>query len=125
MNLTVIGAGYVGLVSGACFANVGHRVMCLDIDKNKIRGLKKGKLPIYEKKLQELVKTNYKEKRLYFSTNCKEAINFSDVIFIAVDTPSKKNGEADLSNIENVCNDISKYMQFSPKIDLKIELELI
>ena len=111
MNLTVIGAGYVGLVSGACFANVGHRVMCLDIDKNKIRGLKKGKLPIYEKKLQELVKTNYKEKRLYFSTNCKEAINFSDVIFIAVDTPSKKNGEADLSNIENVCNDISKYME--------------
>lgn len=111
MKLTVIGTGYVGLVTGACFSDVGHDVICLDIDKNKIKDLKNEKLPIYEKKLQELVSKNYKEKRLHFSTDYKKAISFSDIIFIAVDTPPKNNGEADLSQIKSVCENIGRYMR--------------
>ena len=83
MNITVIGTGYVGLVTGTCFAEVGHNVICLDKDIPKINKLKKGIIPIYEPKLDSLVKSNYKDKRLNFTTSYKEAINSSDIIFIA------------------------------------------
>ena len=79
MNITVIGTGYVGLVTGTCFAEVGHNVICLDKDIPKINKLKKGIIPIYEPKLDSLVKSNYKDKRLNFTTSYKEAINSSDI----------------------------------------------
>lgn len=110
MNITIIGTGYVGLVTGACFADVGHNVTCLDKDSKKIRNLKKGILPIYEKKLSQLVESNYKNKRLLFTTSYKDAVKHSQIIFIAVDTPPKNNGHADLSQIESVCIELSKHI---------------
>ena len=110
MNITVIGSGYVGLVTGACFADAGYIVNCLDSNESKIDNLKKGILPIYERKLQSLIKSNYKEKRLFFTTSYKDALKSSKIVFIAVDTPSKKNGQANLSSIKNVCLQLSKYL---------------
>ena len=114
MNLCMIGTGYVGLVSGACFSDLGNDVICVDRDIKKIEDLKKGIIPIYEKGLGELVIKNYKNNRLKFSTNLKDAISKSDIVFICVGTPTKKNGNgADLSQIFNVTkeirNSISKF----------------
>ena len=107
MKLCMIGTGYVGLVSGVCFADLGNDVVCVDKDVNKINLLKKGKIPIYEPGLSELVLKNYKNKRLTFSTDLKKSINTSDVIFICVGTPTKKSGSsADLSQIYNVASEI-------------------
>ena len=111
MNITVIGSGYVGLVTGACFADVGHRVYCLDNNRSKINNLKKGILPIYEKKLKNLIVNNCKEKRLFFTTSYPQALKESKIIFIAVDTPSTKNGKADLSSIKNVCTELAKNLR--------------
>ena len=103
----MIGTGYVGLVSGACFSDLGNDVICVDRDLKKIKDLKKGIIPIYEPGLDELVIKNYKNKRLKFSINLKESIAVSDIIFICVGTPSKKNGSgADLSQIFNVAKEI-------------------
>ena len=90
MKLCMIGTGYVGLVSGVCFSDLGNDVVCVDKDLNKINHLKKGKIPIYEPGLEELVLKNYKNKRLSFSTNLKDAVKNSDIIFICVGTPTKK-----------------------------------
>ncbi len=90
MKITIIGTGYVGLVTGACFADAGHMVTCLDNNKLKIDNLKKGIMPIFERKLQTLVKNNYTEKRLSFTTSYKDALKSSKLIFVAVDTPPKK-----------------------------------
>ena len=87
MKITVVGTGYVGLVTGTCFAEMGNRVWCLDIDKKKIDDLKSGKIPIYEPGLEEMVKRNHAEKRLLFSTNYAEAVPGAEVCFIAVGTP--------------------------------------
>jgi UDPglucose 6-dehydrogenase len=104
----MIGTGYVGLVSGVCFADLGNEVVCVDNDLDKINLLKKGKIPIYEPGLSELVLKNYKNKRLHFSTDLKKSVRESDIIFICVGTPSKKGGSsADLSQIYNVSKEIS------------------
>ena len=109
MKLCMIGTGYVGLVSGVCFSDLGNDVICVDKDKNKINDLKKGIIPIYEPGLEELVFKNYKNKRLKFSTNLDESIKKSDIIFICVGTPTKKNGSgADLSQVYSVAKEISK-----------------
>ena len=108
MKLCMIGTGYVGLVSGVCFSDLGNNVICVDKNQNKINQLINGKIPIYEPGLDELVKKNYKNKRLLFSTNLKQSVKNSDVIFICVGTPTKKGGNsADLSQIYNVAKEIS------------------
>ena len=105
----MIGTGYVGLVSGVCFSDLGNNVICVDNDKNKVNDLKKGIIPIYEPGLEELVLKNYKNNRLKFSTNLKDSIKKSDIIFICVGTPTKKNGkDADLSQIYSVTKEIAK-----------------
>ena len=109
MKLCMIGTGYVGLVSGVCFADLGNDVICVDKDIKKIKSLTKGNIPIYEPGLSELVVKNYKNKRLSFSTDLKISIKESDIIFICVGTPTKKNSNsADLSQIYEVAKLISK-----------------
>ena len=111
MKLCMIGTGYVGLVSGVCFSDLGNDVICVDKDLNKINNLKQGIIPIYEPGLEELVLKNFKNNRLKFTTNLKEAVLKSDIIFICVGTPSKKNGDgADLTQIYSVSKEISKYI---------------
>ena len=114
MKLCMIGTGYVGLVSGVCFSDLGNEVICVDRDKDKVDKLKRGIIPIYEPGLDELVSKNYKNNRLKFSTNLKDSVIKSDVIFICVGTPTKKSGNgADLSQIYSVAkeirNSISKF----------------
>ncbi len=108
MKLTVIGSGYVGLVTGTCFADMGNDVWCVDIDENKIENLKKGIIPIYEPGLEERIKRNYSEERLKFTTDLKEGIDDSLYIFIAVGTPPDENGSADLQHVLNVARNIGK-----------------
>ena len=108
MKLCMIGTGYVGLVSGVCFSDLGNDVICVDKDINKINSLKKGKIPIYEPGLAELAIKNYRNKRLTFSSDLKASIKNSDIIFICVGTPTKKNNSsADLSQVFKVAKEIS------------------
>ncbi|MEI8344867.1 MAG: UDP-glucose/GDP-mannose dehydrogenase family protein [Candidatus Omnitrophota bacterium] len=108
MKIAVVGSGYVGLVSGACFASLGNEVICVDIDAKKIAQLKKGILPIYEPGLEELVRQGIKSKHLSFSTDLRGAAARQEIVFIAVGTPPKPNGEADLTYVENVARTIAK-----------------
>ena len=109
MKLCMIGTGYGGLVSGVCFSDLGNDVVCVDKDENKINKLKKGIIPIYEPGLEELVQKNFKNKRLKFSTDVNDSVKKSDIVFICVGTPTKRNSsEADLSQIYSVANEISK-----------------
>ncbi len=109
MKICVIGSGYVGLVSGACFAELGNNVICVDNNLNKISNLKNGSIPIYEPGLEELIMRNMKQKRLIFSTNISESIKKADLIFICVGTPTKtKSNEADLKYVFQVVKDIKK-----------------
>ncbi len=111
MRVTMIGAGYVGLVSGACFADFGHTVTCVDKDAGKIERLEKGVMPIYEPGLAELVASNVKEGRLFFSLDAREAIKSADAVFIAVGTPSRRgDGHADLSYVYAAAKEIAEHM---------------
>ena len=111
MKICMIGTGYVGLVSGACFADLGNTVWCVDKDKKKIEMLNNNEVPIFEPGLKELVQKNYHSGRIKFTTNLKLAVQNSDFIFICVGTPPKKNSRsADLSYVFKAAKDISKYI---------------
>ena len=112
MRICMIGTGYVGLVSGVCFSDLGNSVYCVDKDKDKIDFLNKGKVPIYEPGLDELIKKNFKQKRLFFTTDLKLAVQKSDIIFICVGTPTKKNSNsANLKYVFQVANEIKKIIK--------------
>lgn len=108
MNIAVVGAGYVGLVSGTCFAESGNEVVCVDIDRDRVERLKSGKVPIYEPGLEELVRRNLKEKRISFTTDLAGAISQSMVSFIAVGTPMSASGAADLSGVLSAAEAIAR-----------------
>jgi len=110
MKITIIGTGYVGLVTGTCFAEVGHTVICVDNDENKVKMLQGGGIPIYEPGLEDMVKKNVAEGRLRFTASTDEGVEKSDVIFIAVPTPPLPDGGVDLSFIERVARDIAAAM---------------
>ncbi len=110
MKIAIFGTGYVGLVTGSCLAQTGNNVTCLDINRKKINFTKRGRCPIYEPELEELIKKNLKEKRLSFSTDLKKGIKENHILVIAVGTPSKGNGEADLSAVFEVAKQIGKNM---------------
>ena len=109
-KIAIIGTGYVGLVTGACFAELGNRVICVDNDRDKVKKLKSSHMPIYEPGLDEMVKRNVKKKRLSFTTNIKKATKESLIIFIAVGTPPKDDGDADLTSIEHVSESVASSM---------------
>ena len=110
MNITVVGTGYVGLVSGTCLAEVGNHVLCIDIDQGKIDRLNTGEIPIYEPGLEELVKKNVQAGRLSFSSDIKQGVDYGSMIFIAVGTPPDEDGSADLKHVLAVASDIGKHM---------------
>ncbi len=110
MKIAIVGTGYVGLVSGACFAEMGIDVTCVDIDKDKIEGLKNGIIPIYEPELKTIVLRNYDAERLHFTTDLPSVLNEMDIVFIAVGTPSDDEGNADLSYVVSVASTIADHM---------------
>ena len=110
MNVTIIGTGYVGLVSGTCLAEVGNHVLCIDNNESKVQGLNRAELPIYEPGLENLVKENLSAKRLSFSTDLEYGVDFSEVLFIAVGTPPGEDGSADLSHVLAVAGQIGQFI---------------
>ena len=110
MKLTIIGTGYVGLVTGTCFAEVGHHVICVDNNEAKMKLLQSGGIPIYEPGLEEMVKKNVASGRLSFTSSTAEGVEKSDVVFIAVPTPPQEDGSVDLSFIEKVAREIAAAM---------------
>ena len=119
MKVTVIGTGYVGLVSGTCLADAGHDVLCIDSDKRKIEELTKGRVPIYEPGLEMLLKSNIEAQRLTFSTDVNHGVGSADIIFIAVGTPPSEDGSADLSHVLEVARSIGKAMDSSKVVATK------
>ena len=112
MKLCMIGTGYVGLVSGVCLSDLGNNVICVDKDKSKINALNKGIIPIYEPGLEEILKRNFKQNRINFTDNLKDAVTKSDIIFICVGTPTKKNtNSADLRYVFSAANEIKKFIK--------------
>ncbi len=110
MKLTMVGTGYVGLVTGTCFAQMGNTVTCVDIDQAKVVGLKNGVIPIYEPGLEEMVRDNVKNGSLSFTTSLEEALKASEIVFIAVGTPMGDDGSADLQYVLKVARDIGRFM---------------
>jgi len=110
MRIAVVGTGYVGLVVGACFAETGNQVVCVDKDAAKVRGLRRGKIPIFEPGLEEIVKRNVAEKRLSFALDLKAAVRKSEIIFIAVGTPMGEDGSADLQHVLGAAREIAQAM---------------
>lgn len=115
MKLCIIGTGYVGLVTGTCFAEMGNNVICVDIDETKIAMLNRGEVPIYEPGLKEMIDTNSAAGRITFTTGLKDAVQRSEIIFIAVGTPADEDGSADLSHVIDVSKSIAQYVN-EPKI---------
>lgn len=111
MKIAIVGTGYVGLVTGTCFAEMGTEVYCVDVDERKIEGLKKGVIPIYEPGLEEMVNRNYQAERLVFTTDLKECLNEVEVLFCAVGTPPDEDGSADLRYVLEVAREIGRYME--------------
>lgn len=110
-NVAVVGSGYVGLVTGACLAEIGHHVVCVDSDRAKVQMLKKGDIPIYEPGLPEVVAANRKARRLHFTTRLEDAMKKAEYVFIAVNTPPLPNGEADLSYVETVARQVGHILR--------------
>jgi len=110
MKITIVGTGYVGLVSGVCFADMGNDVVCLDVDENKISSLKKGIIPIYEPGLKELLDKNINTQRIRFTTDKKDAYESSEIVFVCVGTPQGSNGDADLSYVFSVAEEVSHFL---------------
>jgi len=110
MKIAIIGTGYVGLVSGTCFSEMGNQVICVDIDAQKIENLKKGVVPIYEPQLESLIERNIAQKRLFFTTSLESAIKSSDVVFLALPTPPGEDGSADLSYVLGVAQKIGSFL---------------
>jgi UDPglucose 6-dehydrogenase len=110
MKISIIGTGYVGLVQGACFADTGNNVICMDVDEKKIRNLKKGIIPIYEPGLDEVVKRNAQNGRLSFSTDLKSTVEKSKIIFLCLPTPQSEDGSADLTHVMGVSEQIARYL---------------
>ncbi len=119
MTISVIGTGYVGLVTGAVLADFGHTVYCVDIDQNKIQSLKDSQIPFYEPGLEEIVRKNIQKKRLLFTTNYAEAIPNSEVVFICVGTPPKANGEADTTYVQAAVTETAKNLDHHTLIVIK------
>lgn len=111
MNIAMIGTGYVGLVSGTCFAEMGNRVVCVDVVESKIAQLKSGEIPIYEPGLEELVNKNYQNGNLYFTTSLQEALKNCEIVFIAVGTPMGEDGSADLQYVLQAAKEIGETME--------------
>src|SRR5262245_50163768 len=112
MRVAMIGAGYVGLVSGACIADFGHQVVCVDKDATRVATLQRGEIPIYEPGLQDLVRTNVKEGRLSFAVDLTDAVPSADAVFIAVGTPSRRgDGHADLSYVYAAAREIAHALE--------------
>ncbi|MGE6538996.1 UDP-glucose dehydrogenase family protein [Bacillus luti] len=111
MNIAIFGTGYVGLVTGVCLSDIGHRVTCIDIDEHKVTRMKAGISPIYEPGLDDLMSKNIKENRLLFTTDCRQGIEEADVIYIAVGTPQQADGSANLQYIEQVALDIANNLK--------------
>src|SRR5262245_19147921 len=111
MKLTIIGSGYVGLTTGACFSQVGHHVMCVDNNPEKIEKLLRGEIPIYEPGLEEIVKENVAAGRLQFTSSTAEGVEFGEVVFIAVPTPPNADGSVDLRFIEKVAREIAAVLK--------------
>ncbi|MCD0454068.1 UDP-glucose/GDP-mannose dehydrogenase family protein [Chryseobacterium sp. LC2016-27] len=110
MNITIVGTGYVGLVTGTTLAELGNSVYCVDIDEKKVEGMKNGIVPIYEPNLEEMFHRNIQSERLFFTTNLKEALDKSEVVYLALPTPPGEDGSADLSYVLKVANDIGELM---------------
>lgn len=111
MQISIIGSGYVGLVSGACFAQMGNKVICVDIDEDKISKLKKGIVPIYEPGLESMVQDNYQNNNLMFSSDLQQSMQDSQIVFIAVGTPMGDDGSADLQYVLSVAKSIGQYLE--------------
>lgn len=111
MRVAIFGTGYVGLVTGTCLAEVGHHVVCVDIDQAKVDGLNKGVVPIYEPGLSPMVKANHAARRLFFTTDAASAIAHGDIVFIAVGTPPDEDGSADLQYVLAVARTIGQHIQ--------------
>jgi len=111
MNVTIFGTGYVGLVTGACLADMGHHVLCVDVDTKKVEGLKRGVIPIYEPGLESIVTSNVASGQLNFTTSAAEGVAHADIQFIAVGTPPDEDGSADLKYVLAVASSIATHMQ--------------
>ena len=120
MNLSVIGTGYVGLVSGTCFAEMGNNVICVDNNKDKLEKLKKGIVPIYEPGLEILFHRNIEKKRLTFTDDLKKAVLESDIIILCLPTPQGEDGSADLKHVFEVADEIGKILKESAAKNFKI-----
>jgi UDPglucose 6-dehydrogenase len=107
MDISIVGSGYVGLVTGACFADVGHKVVCVDNDPRKVEALRAGRIPIYEPGLEDVIHRNVSAQRLRFTDSIKDGVDNSQIVFIAVPTPQQADGSVDLSFIEKVAREIA------------------